>query len=215
MKISILTLFPEMFSGPFDHSIIKRAQERNIVQIEYIHIRNFGIGKHKVVDDTPYGGGVGMILRVDVLAKALEHARCKTPCDEYVILTDARGNTYNQQKAQKLSKIDHLILICGHYEAVDERITTLIDEKISIGDYVLTGGEIPSMVLVDSIVRLLPGVLVKLDATEIESHTKEGYLEFPQYTKPPTWNNLSVPKELLSGNHKQIQEWKKKHATNG
>lgn len=216
MKISIITLFPEMFLGPFSHSILKRAQQKELLTIEYINIRDFGIGKHKLVDDTPYGGGVGMVLRVDVLELAINKAKCPPKddqpltdtCKERIILTDARGQTYTQKKAQTLSKYDHLILIAGHYEGVDERITTLVDESLSIGDYILTGGEIPIMVFIDSIVRLIPSVLSKTDATRIESFSKEDVKEFPHYTKPQVWKNKKVPPILLSGNHKQIETWR-------
>lgn len=208
MKISILTLFPSMFKGVFDESIIKRAKEKKLIEIEYINIRDFGIGKHKVVDDTPYGGGVGMVIRVDVIERALNRTRCKNTCNELVILTDARGKTFNQERARELTKIDHLIIICGHYEAIDERVTELIDEKISIGDYVLTGGEIPAMVITETVARLIPRVLSKEDAILLESFSDAFYLEHPHFTKPREWHGKEVPTELLSGNHKEIKKWK-------
>lgn len=204
MKISILTLFPEMMKGPFDHSIIKRAVEKKLVEIEYVNIRDFGIGKHKIVDDKPYGGGVGMVLRIDVIDKALQNVKCQ----ERIILLDPRGEKFTQQKAEELAKLDHLILICGHYEGVDERVKNLIDESISIGNYVLTGGELPAMVIVDSVVRLIPGVLAKPQATALESFSKRGYLEHPQYTRPRSFKGWEVPEILLSGNHRKIEEWK-------
>ena len=212
MKISILTLFPEMFLGPFDYSIIKRAKEKNSIEIEFINIIDFGIGKHKLVDDTPFGGGAGMVMRVDVLEKAIEKAKCKkSNCKERIILTDARGVTFSQKKAHLLSAYDHLIFIAGHYEGIDERIENYIDEKISIGNFVLTGGEIPIMVMVDSIVRLIPNV-IKKQSTSIESFSEEGYLEYPQYTKPRIWKNTHVPEVLLLGNHKKIEEWQIAHS---
>jgi tRNA (guanine37-N1)-methyltransferase len=222
MKISILTLFPEMFSGPFDQSMIKRAKEKELVQIEYINIRDFGIGTHQVVDDTPYGGGIGMLMRIDVLAPAIQHVKESfiqqsniRTIKQSVVLMSARGKTFNQKLAQEYTTLDHLILICGHYEGVDERIKNFIDEEISIGDFILTGGEIPSMLITDAIVRLLPGVL-KQGATEHESFTYdvhgEKMLEFPQYTKPPLYNGHEVPPVLLSGNHKVIEEWRKKRS---
>lgn len=218
MKISILTLFPEMFLGPFDYSILKRARQKELISIEYINIRDFGIGKHKLVDDTPYGGGVGMVLRVDVLELALRFAQCKrknneNKCKERTILTDARGQTYTQKKAETLSKYDHLIFIAGHYEGVDERVTTLVDESISIGNYVLTGGEIPIMVIVDSIIRLIPGVLSKKEATRIESFKTKNYKEYPHYTKPQIWKKKAVPSILLSGDHKKIEKWKDQNSS--
>lgn len=210
-----------MFASVFEHSIIKRAGDKKLLKLEYINIRDFGIGKHRIVDDTPYGGGVGMVLRADVIEKALRKAQCKPinknhdnlKCNERVILTDPRGETYTQQKARSYAGLDHLIIICGHYEAIDERVMELVDEKISIGDYVLTGGEIPAMILVDSIGRLIKGVLIKEDATSNESFSSPSYLEYPHYTKPRIWNGKKVPVELLSGNHKAIEEWKKKNAT--
>ena len=206
MHISILTLFPDMFRGPFDQSIIKRAIDKNQIMISYINIRDFAADTYKTVDGHPYGGGVGMILRVDVVDRAL-----KSIPKGYTILLDAGGETYTQSKAKNLSTMDHLILICGHYEGVDQRIRSLVDEEISIGDYVLTGGEIPTMVLTDSIVRLIPGVLAKPEATIHESHT-EAFLEYPQFTEPQTYNGQTVPPVLLSGNHQKIDEWRKNEA---
>jgi tRNA (guanine37-N1)-methyltransferase len=202
MHISILTLFPDMFRGPFDQSIIKRAIDKQQISISYINIRDFANDSYKTVDGHPYGGGVGMILRVDVVDKALKNIE-----KGHVILLDAAGETYSQKKAKNLSTFDHLILVCGHYEGVDERVRSLVDEEISIGDYVLTGGEIPTMVLVDSVVRLIPNVLSKPEATVHESFT-EPSLEYPQYTEPQTYNGQSVPPVLLSGNHKKIDEWR-------
>jgi tRNA (guanine37-N1)-methyltransferase len=208
MKISILTLFPEMFTGPFDASIIKRAKEKNLIEINFINIRDFGIGKHKMVDDTTYGGGEGMVLRVDVLHKAIEKAKDKKlkSGEEKVVLLGAHGKTFNQEKAQEFSKLKHLILICGHYEGFDERIKSFIDEEVSIGDYILTGGEIPAMLITDSVIRLVKGV-IKEGSTITESFSP--YLEYPQYTKPQTYKDLSVPEILLSGDHKKIAQWRK------
>lgn len=211
MKISILTLFPEMFSGPFDYSIINRAKEKGLVEIKFVNIRDFGIGRHKMVDDKPFGGGVGMILRVDVIDKALKKVkRGKSKGEsQKTILLDARGKTFTQNKARELAKLDQLILIAGHYEGVDERVKKkLVDETVSIGDYILTGGEIPTMVIVDCVVRLIPGVLAKPEATKFESFSTKSYLEHPQYTRPQVYRSWSVPEILLSGNHKKIGEWK-------
>lgn len=209
MKISILTLFPEMFSGPFDYSIIKRAREKKIVDINYVNIRQFGIGRHKTVDDKPYGGGLGMLLRVDVLDRAIESTRDDklNKRSQKVVLLGPHGKTFNQKKAESLSKLQHLILICGHYEGVDERIKKFIDEEISIGNFVVTGGEIPAMLVVDAVARLKKGVLKK-NATEIESFSP--LLEYPQYTRPKTYKSLGVPTVLIGGNHKKILEWRKK-----
>lgn len=215
MKISILTLFPEMFAGPFDHSIVKRAQGKKLVEIEFVNIRDFGIGKHKLVDDTPYGGGAGMVLRVDVIDTTITSLKCKvksSKCRERVILLDPRGETFSQKKAKELAKFDHLILIAGHYEGVDERVRqSLIDEAISIGDYVLTGGEIPAMVVVDAVVRLIPGV-IKKESVATESFSKPKVLEYPQYTKPQVYKRKKVPEILLSGNHKKIENWRKEQS---
>lgn len=211
MRISILTLFPEMFKGPFEHSIIKRAQQKKKVEIELVNIRDFGIGQHRIVDDKPYGGGVGMLMRVDVIDKALTSIKNEKENikNRRVVLLDARGKTFDQKKARELAKLDHLILIAGHYEGVDERVKNLVDESISIGNYVLTGGEIPAMVIVDSVVRLIPGVLEKAQATQYESFSQlSTTVEYPQYTRPRIYKKWQVPQVLLSGNHKKIKEWR-------
>lgn len=212
MQISILTLFPEMFRGPFDASIIKRAQEVHLVSIAYINIRDFATDRHKSVDDHPYGGGSGMILKVDVVDRAITAVKKRrTAGSVRTILLDPQGVTYKQSRARELSRVDHLILVCAHYEGIDERIRTLVDEEISIGDYVVTGGELPAMIVADSVVRLLPGVLKKEDATTNESFT-EALLEYPQYTRPPDYQGRKVPVALLSGNHKKIETWRKLQA---
>lgn len=209
LKITILTLFPQMFTGPFDFSIIKRAVEDEKIQINLVDIRDFGEGKHQVVDDKPYGGGIGMVLKVDVLEKAINSVKDKklNKDEQKIILTSASGKNYNQTKAREYSKLKHLIIICGHYEGVDERIMEFIDEEISIGEFVLTGGEIPAMLITDSVVRLVPGVL-KEGATRLESFSDET-LEHPQYTRPENYKGLKVPEVLLSGNHGKIEEWKR------
>lgn len=214
LRFSIITLFPEMFSGIFSYSIIDRAREKKKVEIQFINLRNFGIGSHKSVDDRPYGGGAGMILRVDVVDKAIQFAR-KGIKNEKVVLLDPKGKTYNQNIASQMTKLSHIILICGHYEGYDERIRSLVDSQISIGDYIVSGGEIPAMVIVESITRLLPGVLKKEEASKIESYSKslgKKQLEFPQYTRPETYRDKSVPKILLSGNHKEIKKYRNQEA---
>jgi len=207
MKITIITLFPEMFSGPFDHSIIKRAREKKLIEIKFVNIRDFGEGKHKIVDDKPFGGGAGMIIKVDVLYKAIEKARDPkvTKNKEKVFLLGAHGKVFSASMAKELSNLDHLILLCGHYEGVDERIKNFIDGEISIGDFILTGGEIPAMLITDAVVRFNKGV-IRDGAALNESFFP--YLEYPQYTQPRKFKNLQVPKILLSGNHKEIEEWK-------
>lgn len=209
MKIDIITLFPKMFKGPFDESIVKRAQDKSLVEINIHDLREYGLDERKTVDGRPYGGGVGMILMIEPLYKALEKIRTK---DSKVILLTPRGKTYNQNNALKLSKLKHLIFIAGHYEGYDERITEFVDEEISIGNFILTGGEIPTMAIVDSIVRLIPGVLTKEDATKYESFSEENSVEYPQYTRPEEFKGLKVPKVLLSGNHKEINEWRDKES---
>lgn len=229
MRIDILTLFPEMFKGPFDESIVKRAQEKKLVEIKIYNLRKWAVDKHGTVDDRPYGGGTGMILMVEPIVKAIEEVKKSCPisrvsCREKAILLTPQGKVFNQQMAKKLSKLDHLILICGHYEGYDERVREFVDEEISIGDYILTGGEIPAMVLVDTIVRLIPGVLEKPEATKCESFSNPQILntkyqipdtillEYPQYTRPENFHSLKVPEILLSGNHQKIAAWREKEA---
>lgn len=213
MKIDILTLFPEMFKGPFDASIIKRAESKDLIKIEVHDLRKWGEGERRNVDDRPFGGGPGMLLRVDIIDNALTALKSQVSnpkSQTKTILLDATGTKYTQQKAMELSKIDRLILIAGHYEGVDHRVHEhLVDEVISIGDYVLTGGEIPALVMVDSIIRLIPGVLGKDESSAIESHKEPGYLEYPQYTRPEVYREWKVPKVLLSGNHSEIEKWRR------
>jgi tRNA (guanine37-N1)-methyltransferase len=212
MRIDILTLFPKMFKGPFDESIVKRAQEKGIVEIKIHDLRVYGEGERRTVDDRPYGGGVGMILRVDIIDKALSDLK-KGSKGTNVVLLDASGKKFTQATARDLSKARHLILIAGHYEGFDNRVHEhLVDEVISIGDYVLTGGELPAMVITDSIVRLLPSVLEKEGATELESFSPANILEYPQYTRPEVYKSWRVPEVLLSGNHKEIEKWRNKES---
>ena len=209
MKISIVTLFPEMFEGPFNHSIIKRAKENKLLDINFINIRDFGIGKHKLVDDTPYGGGKGMVLRVDVLEKAIKKAKINK-LKQKIILLSAHGQNFNQKKAKEFSKLDNLILVCGHYEGFDERIKNYIDEEVSMGDFIVTGGEIPAMLIADSVARLVKGV-IKDESSANESFSSL-LLEYPHYTKPSTYKNNDVPLILLSGNHQEIEKWRKEQS---
>ena len=210
MKIDILTLFPKMFSGPFDESIVKRAQDKGLLDIQIHDLRDYGEGERRSVDDRPYGGGIGMILRIDIIDSALRKLRNK---ESRVVLLDAGGEKFTQKKAVELSRVEHLILIAGHYEGVDARVHEhLVDEIISIGDYVLTGGEIPAMVIADAVTRLIPGVLPKPGAIELESFSEENLLEFPQYTRPEKYRSWKVPEVLLSGNHKEIEKWRKQES---
>lgn len=212
MKISIITLFPEVFEPILSSSILKRAQNKKLVEFELINLRGFGEGKHQVVDDRPYGGGAGMVLKPDVLVRALKSIITPQNTSNTkklkIILMSASGSHYKQARAKELSKLDHLIIICGHYEGVDQRfIENYVGEEISIGDYVLTGGEIPAMVTVDSITRLIPGVLEKPEAVEEESFS-ENLLEYPHYTRPEEFEGEKVPEILLSGNHAKIKKWR-------
>ncbi len=208
MRIDILTLFPNMFSGPFDESMVLAAKKKGLVDIKIHDLRQWGIDKRGSVDDRTYGGGKGMLIRIDVVDSALKKLKKK---NTKIILLDAGGAKFTQQKAIEFSKIDHLILIAGHYEGIDHRVHEhLVDEVISIGDYVLTGGEIPAMVVTDAVTRLIPGVLEN-EATEIESHSEVGILEYPQYTRPEVYKKWKVPEVLLSGNHKEIEKWRKEN----
>ena len=208
MKISILTLFPEMYEGFINTSIIKRAIEDKKVEIELINFRDYSKDPHKKVDDTPYGGGAGMVLTCQPIFDCIEDIKTD---DSKVILLTPSGKVYNQRLAYDLSKEKHLIIICGHYEGFDDRIETLADYIISIGDYVLTGGEIPSMVLADSIIRLVPGVINE-ESHINDSFNKDYLLDYPTYTKPDDYKGMKVPNVLLSGDHKKIDEWRKDQA---
>jgi len=214
MHFTLISLFPEMFSSVFASSIIKRAHEDGKITINLINLRDFGEGKHKVVDDTPFGGGTGMVLKVEPVHKAIVSAR-RNIANEKVALLDPTGTVYTQKVAEELSNLDHLILVCGHYEGFDHRITNFVDFKISIGDYVLSGGEIPAMVVVESVARLVSGVLKKSDATKFESFSENEdgrILETPQYTRPREYQGLVVPEVLLSGNQKEIETYRKAQA---
>jgi len=220
MKITVITLFPKMIEGFFKESIIKRAQEKKLVDIEVINLRDFAIDDYGSVDDKPYGGGTGMLLRVDVIYKALQKVKNQklkvksTSQKSKVILTSAKGKIFNQEKAQEYSKLDNLIIIAGHYEGVDERVLDYVDEEISLGDFVMTGGEIPAAAMTDVIIRLIPGVLKKKGVTTQESFNLDNkkLLEYPQYTRPEVFEGKKVPDILLSGDHKKIKEWQLKKA---
>lgn len=204
MKIDILTLFPEMFSGILESSIVKRAIDKRIVSIELHDFREYSKNKHKKVDDTVYGGGAGMLLALQPIVDCLKDVRSDAA---KVILTSASGNKYNQQKAIELSKEEHLVIVCGHYEGIDARIHHFIDEEISVGDFVLTGGEIPSLAILDSVIRLLPGAI--REESYIEESFWDNLLEYPQYTKPAEFDGLLVPEVLTSGNHEEIRKFRR------
>jgi len=203
MKIDILSLFPEMYSGPFTESILKRAQSLGQVEIKIHNFRDYSLDPHHNVDDTPYGGGSGMVLACQPIFDCINSLRTES---SKVIMMTPSGKVYNQQMAYDLSHEKHLIILCGHYEGFDERIRSICDMEISIGDYVLTGGELPSMILVDSIVRLLPGVID--DESSLNESFNNGLLDYPVYTKPRVYNGMEVPEVLLSGDHAKIREYR-------
>lgn len=204
MKIDILTLFPNMFTGFINESIIKRAINNKLVEINIIDFRKYSLLKNNQVDDTPYGGGAGMVLMCEPVVRAIEDLKTDK---SLVILTCPQGKTYNEKIAHELKTIEHLIIICGHYEGYDERIRNFVDIEISVGDYVLTGGEIPAMAITDSIVRLIPGVINR-NSYEEDSFSNN-LLDYPVYTKPADFRGLKVPDVLISGNHKKIDEYRK------
>ena len=207
MKFDVLTLFPEMFE-PVKQSIIGRAEEKELINIKLVNIRDFSKDKHKKVDDTPYGGGAGMVMRADVVHDAIQSVKKE---NSKVIYLSPQGKTLNQAKVQDLSKEKHLILLCGHYEGIDQRvIDEVVDEEISIGDYVLTGGEIPAMVLIDSVSRYVEGVLS--EESILEESFSNGLLEYPQYTRPEIFNGKKVPEVLISGHHENIRKWRKEQS---
>jgi tRNA (guanine37-N1)-methyltransferase len=207
-KFQVITLFPEMFTGVFENSMMWKAQRDEIVQLSTVNLRDFGIGPRKQVDDTPYGGGDGMLLKPEPLFAAVAAAKEKDPTAKVLLMTP-RGQRWKQSIAQNWSEADHgYIFICGRYEGYDERIVSLVDEQVSVGDYVLTGGELPAMTIIDSIVRLIPGVLGGEASAEIESFSDGETLEFPQYTKPSVYNGMAVPEVLLNGNHALIAKWR-------
>lgn len=206
MKINIITIFPDMFTAPFNHSIMKRAQEKKLLTIETVNPRDFAQDKHKMVDDYPFGGGAGMVLKPEPMFAAVESL--KTSGKKRVLLMCPSGQPFTQEKAKELAQYDELIFLCGHYEGFDARITdNLVDEAISIGDYVLTGGEIPAMVVIDAVARMLNGVLGSGESA-IGDSFYNGLLEYPQYTRPREFRGMSVPEILLSGDHAKIKKWR-------
>lgn len=212
MVIDLITIFPGILDGPFRESMIKRAVEQNLVEINLVDLRDYTVDRHRQVDDTPYGGGCGMILKPEPLFLAVESLKEKSGATTpHVILMTPQGRKFDQQLAKKLSALEHLILICGRYEGIDERVRlALVDDEISIGDFILTGGELAAAVLVDAVVRLLPGVLAE-EASEKESFT-EPLLEHPHYTRPPLFRDMAVPSVLTSGNHGEIETWRRKQS---
>ncbi|WP_264737427.1 tRNA (guanosine(37)-N1)-methyltransferase TrmD [Cytobacillus firmus] len=212
MNIDVLTLFPEMFEGVFGHSILKKAAENEAVKYNVVNFRDYADNKHKTVDDYPYGGGAGMVLKPQPIFDAVDDLRSKSGASPRVILLCPQGERFTQKKAEELAEMDHLIFVCGHYEGYDERIREhVVTDEISIGDFVLTGGELGAMVVIDSVVRLLPGVL-----GNEESHMKDsfstGFLEHPHYTRPADFRGIKVPDVLMSGNHRLVEEWRAKES---
>lgn len=214
MKIDVISIFPAMFGPVLSESILKRAQEAGIAEIRVRDLRDFTADRHRTTDDTPYGGGSGMVMKPEPFFAAVDAARCAADagCAEEIILLSPQGEPYRQPVARELASKDHLILLCGHYEGVDERVRErLATRAISIGDYVLTGGELPAMAVIDSVVRLLPGALGAEDGAQSDSF-EDGLLEYPQYTRPADYRGWSVPDILLSGHHEQVRRWRRKES---
>ncbi|MCP1124754.1 tRNA (guanosine(37)-N1)-methyltransferase TrmD [Bacillus sp. 3103sda1] len=212
MKIDILTLFPEMFTGVFGSSILKKAQEKEAVQLRVVNFRDYSTNKHNSVDDYPYGGGAGMVLTPQPIFDAVEQLTKETERKPRIVLMCPQGERFTQKKAEELAQEEHIIFVCGHYEGYDERVREhLVTDEISIGDYVLTGGELASMVITDSVVRLLPDVLGN-QQSQIEDSFSTGLLEHPHYTRPMDFRGMKVPDVLMSGNHKNIEEWRHKES---
>ena len=214
MEITVLTIFPDMFVSPFSESIIKRAKDRHLVNINIMDIRSFTRDRHKSVDDYPYGGGPGMVLKPEPIIEAIEsiYKKDENWIDSRIIITSAQGKIFNQKIAKELSLFERIIFICGRYEGIDERVAQILHaDEISIGDYVLTGGEIPVMVMVDAIIRMIPGVLGKEESVKNDSFY-HGLLDYPHFTRPENYRNKKVPDVLLSGDHKKIDRWRKKQS---
>jgi tRNA (guanine37-N1)-methyltransferase len=211
MKFDILTLFPAMFEGPFSESIIKRAAQDGLIEIRLHDIRDWAFDRHRTADDYPYGGGAGMVMKVEPLAACIEKVKAERPAAR-VILTTPRGKPFDQALAGELANEEELLIICGRYEGVDERVRELfVDDEISLGDFVMTGGELAAMVIVDAVSRLVPGVLGSAESAAADSFS-DGLLEYPQYTRPAEFRGLKVPEVLLSGNHREIAGWRRRQA---
>jgi len=208
MKFHILTLFPGMFAGPFDESIIRRGRDKQLIDISLHNIRDYSIDRHQTADDAPYGGGAGMVMKVEPLSACIQSVKAKCP-EATVVMTSPQGRRFNHRIAAELSTREGLIIICGRYEGIDERVRTLyVEDDISLGDYVISGGEIAAMVIVDAVTRLVPGVLGSDESAATDSFC-DGLLEYPQYTRPPEFKGLKVPEILLSGNHELIRKWRR------
>jgi len=215
MKLDIITLFPEIFDFYLNNSIIKKAKDKGLIKIKTHNLRDFTSDKHKTADDKPFGGGRGMVLKIEPIHKAVNSILSKKKKAKVILFTP-RGKKFNQKTATKLSKVDQIVLICGRYEGIDERVDKIVDEKISIGDYVLMGGELPALIFIETVARLIPNVIGNSELLKQRITKNHGFEEYPQYTRPEIFSpkkgvKLRVPKILLSGNHKEIEKWRKKH----
>lgn len=211
IKFTIITLFREAIEPYLKSSMMEKATRKGLAEFSFVNLRDFGLGPHKSVDDTPYGGGDGMLLRCEPVFAAIESVKAKDP-DAKVILPTPVGEIWNQEKAREFAHDAHYIILCPHYEGYDERILSIVDYKISLGKYVLTGGELPALIIADSVVRLIPGVLGGEKSAEIESFSEGDNLEFPQYTRPEDFRGMKVPEVLLSGHHGEIAKWREEHS---
>jgi tRNA (guanine37-N1)-methyltransferase len=210
MIFTILTLFPDLFESPLGESLIKKARDKGLLQFNIVNIRDFATDIHRTCDDAPFGGGAGMVMKVEPIHDAIEHVDRERGRPRYVLLTP-QGRIFDQETAARFSRLPHLSLVCGRYEGVDERALTLVDEEVSIGDYILSGGEAAALVVIDAVSRLIPGVLGNA-ASQADESFGDGLLEYPQYTRPREFMGMEVPEALLSGNHEDIRRWRRKHA---
>ncbi|MBO2518194.1 MULTISPECIES: tRNA (guanosine(37)-N1)-methyltransferase TrmD [Limnochorda] len=210
MLIDVITIFPEFFQGPLDVGMMQRAREKGLLQVRLWQLRDFTRDRHRTVDDTPYGGGAGMVMKPEPLVEALEAVRAQGPPGRAILLTP-QGRVMDQAWAQERAKEERLILLCGRYEGVDERVRAFVDEELSVGDYVLTGGEYAALIVIDAVTRLVPGVLGS-SASPVEESFSDGLLEYPQYTRPPVFRGMEVPQVLTTGNHQEIARWRRRQA---
>ncbi len=210
MIFTVLTLFPAIFESPLKESLVKKAQDKGLLTFNIINIRDFAEDAHKTCDDAPYGGGPGMVMKAEPIYRAMEHVNARFGNPRYVLLTP-HGRVFDQEHAYRLARHQHLGLVCGRYEGVDERVLSLVDEELSIGDYILSGGEAVALVVIEAVARLLPGVKGN-ETTSVDESFKEPLLEYPQYTRPPTFMDMEVPPVLLSGNHEEIRRWRRKES---
>jgi len=211
VEVVVLTLFPRMVAGPLAESLLGKAQEKGLLRARVVDIRDFAQGKHRVTDDVPYGGGAGMVMKPEPLVSAIEAARAASPGAHVVLLTP-QGARFDQRKAEELARRKRLVLVCGRYEGVDERVLSFVDEELSLGDFILQGGEVAALAVIEAVARLVPGVLGNEESTRSESFAGEMLLEGPQYTRPPEFRGMAVPEPLLSGDHARIARWRRRQA---